>query len=231
MTTHELKVWRAYFVEIARGEKTLEIRFGEDRDYRVGDQILFREWEHGAAAYTGRWLTARVAACTWADPPRFGARGERTWALQLAEVGAIREGVVPSPVPVRIDLGLAPAGVETFEGWEAWEAWVPAGSVQMVEKTSHGPLCVGDQTTVTLCRIPFGAADKALKAWVQASMEASSVGRLCVLRLRRGAPEEAQKRRTLALTHAFVVRAKPGGGDYLYRELDVVGLVAGGEEL
>jgi hypothetical protein len=226
--THELKIWRAYFLEIARGAKTLEIRFGEDRDYLVGDHILYREWEHGAAAYTGRWLMARVAACACVDPARFGGRGERTWALQLTEVGPIREGVAPSAVPTRLDLGLAPAGVATFEGWEAWEAWIPVGGIHFAEVPLMGPTRSAGQRCVTLHRIPHGAADAALEAWAQESLAAGAAGRLCVLRMRRGLVEGPQDQQIHALTYAHVVRAKRGSGDLLFSEVDILGVVPEG---
>jgi hypothetical protein len=223
--THELKVWRAYFCEIARGEKTLEIRFGEDRDYRVGDHILYREWEHGEAAYTGRWLTARVAACACVDPARFGARGERTWALQLAEVGAVQEGVAPSAVPTRLDLGLAPAGVETFEGWEAWETWIPVGGIHFAEVPLMGPTRSMGKRCVTLHRIPSSAADEALEAWARELRAPAWLGRLCVLRARRGLVEGPQDQQVHALTHARVVWAKRGSGGLLFSEVDIIGVV------
>jgi len=231
MTTHELKVWHAYFREIARGEKTLEIRFGADRDYAVGDQILFREWEHGAAAYTGRWLMARVAACACVDPARFGARGERTWALQLTEVGAVQEGVAPSAVPMRIDLGLAPEGVQTFEGWERWPTWIPVGAVHIEAAGEGVPVLMAQNRSVMLCRIPFSGADGAMIAWVKMSEYTVNKGRWCVLRSRRGVVEGPQDVQTFPLTHAWVVRTKLGQGVDLFSEVDIVGIVPVGVTL
>jgi hypothetical protein len=223
MLTHELKVWHAYFREIARGEKTLEIRFGDDRQYAVGDLIRFREWEHGALAYTGRWLTARIAQCERTDPARFGVYGQPVWALELTEVGAVQEGIVPSAVPVRIDLGLAPEGTTTFDGWEAWPTWIPVGAAHIEEYTGavRGDL----KRAITLCRIPGGEADGAMIAWVKMSAHAAYEGRTCVLRMRRGAVEGPQDVTTIPLTHACVVRTKPGTGCDLFTEVEILGIV------
>jgi ASC-1-like (ASCH) protein len=91
MTVHELKLWHAYFLELASGEKALEVRFGDDRLYTAGDQIRFHEWEHGLGVYTGRWITARIAGVQRVDPATFGLPGLPVWALALAEVSAIQE--------------------------------------------------------------------------------------------------------------------------------------------
>ena len=38
MTTHNLKIWSCYFIEVLAGNKTFELR-KNDRDYKVGDTL------------------------------------------------------------------------------------------------------------------------------------------------------------------------------------------------
>jgi hypothetical protein len=38
MTTHNLKTWFCYFIEVLAGNKTFELR-KNDRDYKVGDTL------------------------------------------------------------------------------------------------------------------------------------------------------------------------------------------------
>lgn len=48
---HELKILPKYFNEVASINKQFELR-KDDRDYKVGDYILLKEYENGE--YTGR---------------------------------------------------------------------------------------------------------------------------------------------------------------------------------
>ena len=48
---HELKIFPKYFNEVQSHNKRFELR-KDDRDYRVGDWILLKEFENGS--YTGR---------------------------------------------------------------------------------------------------------------------------------------------------------------------------------
>lgn len=50
-TTHELKILPSHFNEVINNNKRFEIR-KDDRDYKVGDFILLKEYEDGE--YTGR---------------------------------------------------------------------------------------------------------------------------------------------------------------------------------
>lgn len=70
MTTHTLKSWPEFFVDIASGAKTFELR-KNDRRYRIGDILVLREWEPPTAArlsaggategkYTGREVRRRI---------------------------------------------------------------------------------------------------------------------------------------------------------------------------
>ena len=44
MTTHDLKLHKRWFNDVANGIKTFEIR-KDDRGYKVGDSLILREWE------------------------------------------------------------------------------------------------------------------------------------------------------------------------------------------
>lgn len=50
MATHNLKINPKFFYDVWVGEKSFEVRFN-DRDFQVGDEIIFRTWENGE--YTG----------------------------------------------------------------------------------------------------------------------------------------------------------------------------------
>lgn len=65
--THDLKIWPEYFEAIRTGIKTFELRV-KDRDYRVGDTLLLREWNPKTHDYTGR--TATVEVTYMLDNPR-----------------------------------------------------------------------------------------------------------------------------------------------------------------
>jgi hypothetical protein len=232
MITHELKIWHAYFRAVAEGRKTLELRFGDDRQYVAGDMVLFREWEHGALVYTGRWLTARIAQCDRTDPARFGGRGDPVWALVLADVGAIQDGVPPIALPVRIHVYLAPEGTTVFNGWETWPTRIPAEAVTVHETANNGVNPVGRDRTVTLRLIPESEVDAAMIAWVRMSEYMVFDGRTCVLRLQRGLVEGPHDVRTIPLLRAHIVRAKPGQhAGVLFREVDIVGYVPEGVTL
>lgn len=54
--THELKLLPQYFNDVKNGIKNFEIR-KNDRDYKVGDTLLLREWDN---KYTGREITRKI---------------------------------------------------------------------------------------------------------------------------------------------------------------------------
>lgn len=56
---HDLKIWPQYLDAILDGRKTYEIR-KNDRGYRVGDQLLLREWNPETKAYLLRSVLAEV---------------------------------------------------------------------------------------------------------------------------------------------------------------------------
>lgn len=53
---HELKLNKIYFEEALNGKKPFEIRYN-DRDYKVGDEIVLKEWDDG---YTGREISGKI---------------------------------------------------------------------------------------------------------------------------------------------------------------------------
>lgn len=59
MTRHDLKIWPQYFKAVRSGLKTFELR-KNDRDYKVGDSIYFREWNPDTSEYTGDWTRAKI---------------------------------------------------------------------------------------------------------------------------------------------------------------------------
>ena len=50
--THELKTWRRYFQEVKKGVKQFETR-KNDRNFKVGDLLLLKEWDNEKGKYTG----------------------------------------------------------------------------------------------------------------------------------------------------------------------------------
>ena len=50
---YEFKMNRRFFKPTADGRKTFEIR-RNDRDFKAGDIIIFREWDDIMSNYTGR---------------------------------------------------------------------------------------------------------------------------------------------------------------------------------
>ena len=54
---HDLKILPEYFEPVLEGKKNFELR-KNDRDYKVGDTLLLREWY--ANVYTGREVRRKV---------------------------------------------------------------------------------------------------------------------------------------------------------------------------
>ena len=56
---HTLKTWIEYFEEVLMGHKTFEIR-KNDRDFKVGDMLILREWDNSKEIFTGRSIAVNV---------------------------------------------------------------------------------------------------------------------------------------------------------------------------
>lgn len=65
MATHELKIWPQFFDAWTQGKKRAEIRIN-DRNYRVGDVVVLREYEKTKKKnpYTGRALHTKILHMT-----------------------------------------------------------------------------------------------------------------------------------------------------------------------
>lgn len=66
--THELKSWPRFFSSIMEGIRTHELR-RNDRGFKVGDQILLREFDAKSALYTGRTCMVEVTSITSSEEP------------------------------------------------------------------------------------------------------------------------------------------------------------------
>jgi len=57
---HELKIWPSYFQEVWDGWKTFELRERRNRLFRVGDELLLKEFDEIGRKYTGRECLVKV---------------------------------------------------------------------------------------------------------------------------------------------------------------------------
>lgn len=100
MANHELKIWPMFFDEVLSGRKRFEIRFN-DRDYKVGDTLVLKEWCHEADYYTGRVLAMRVTYISDYKPglrEGFVVMGIEPWKNYLIGVDLARgEDIIVKP--------------------------------------------------------------------------------------------------------------------------------------
>jgi ASC-1-like (ASCH) protein len=59
MTIHDVKIEELYFDDVASGKKKAEIRHN-DRNYKVLDTLMMREWNPLIDSYTERVLFAQI---------------------------------------------------------------------------------------------------------------------------------------------------------------------------
>jgi ASC-1-like (ASCH) protein len=60
---HELKLATDFFGSVSAGNKTFEIRFN-DRNYKVGDTLVLKEFNTFTEEYTGRVIEKKVTYIT-----------------------------------------------------------------------------------------------------------------------------------------------------------------------
>lgn len=60
---HQLKIQPEYFLEVCKRIKTFEIR-KNDRDFKVGDVLLLKEYNPNTESYTGRVVERRITYIT-----------------------------------------------------------------------------------------------------------------------------------------------------------------------
>lgn len=59
MKTHTLKIWPQYFQEVTFGLKTAQLR-RNDRNFKVGDILILREWCPERKVYLGHETRVKV---------------------------------------------------------------------------------------------------------------------------------------------------------------------------
>ena len=59
MAVHELKIWPQYFEAVKDGSKLFEIR-KNDRDFKVGDELMLLEFRPKIGEFTGRALRRMI---------------------------------------------------------------------------------------------------------------------------------------------------------------------------
>lgn len=52
---HHIKCWPEYFESIENGIKTFELR-KDDRNYKIGDTLVIRDFDPDTATYSGKFL-------------------------------------------------------------------------------------------------------------------------------------------------------------------------------
>jgi len=67
---HELKLLSKYFLDVADGKKSFELR-KDDRDYKVGDTLKLKEWT--GKQFTGSYST-RLITYVLRDCPQYGLK-------------------------------------------------------------------------------------------------------------------------------------------------------------
>lgn len=82
MKTHYLKCWPKYFQAIASGDKTFDVRNGDDRQFEVGDHLTLKEWDPDSKVFTGMGLLMEVTYVMYGPP----LLPDTTWVLGIRPV-------------------------------------------------------------------------------------------------------------------------------------------------
>jgi hypothetical protein len=61
---HELKLWTDQFIAMQVGTKKADVRRCDDREFRRGDENLYRDYSQKSDSYTGRAMLARITHIT-----------------------------------------------------------------------------------------------------------------------------------------------------------------------
>ena len=61
---YEVKSWPAFFSQMIAGDKKHDMRDKRDRDYKIGDRMLLREFDPFGGGYTGREAVALITYIT-----------------------------------------------------------------------------------------------------------------------------------------------------------------------
>jgi hypothetical protein len=76
---HHLKTWTPFFRDVKSGIKNFEVRVN-DRDYKVGDNLILDEFDPDKETKTGDWIAKRIGYIL--DDPRFVKEGFVILGLQ-----------------------------------------------------------------------------------------------------------------------------------------------------
>ncbi|ALY07531.1 hypothetical protein 2AV2_79 [Nodularia phage vB_NpeS-2AV2] len=98
--THDLKVDPYYFGLVATKKKPFEVR-NNDRNFKVGDYILLREFDRSTKKYTGQQLAKIRITYVLEDYPAL-VEGYVVLGLDLSGMAYSREPD-RSDLPVRVD--------------------------------------------------------------------------------------------------------------------------------
>jgi hypothetical protein len=66
---YEVKSWPAFFSKMITGVKKHDMRDKRERDYKVGDRVLLREYDPFGGGYTGRAAVFLITYITSNDTP------------------------------------------------------------------------------------------------------------------------------------------------------------------
>jgi hypothetical protein len=91
MTTHSVKSWTHLFKAAVEGKKSHDIRDGTERNYEVGDQMVFNEFDYTTGKYTGQralfeitYITSNSTPC--ALSPAVLKPGYMILSIELKEI-------------------------------------------------------------------------------------------------------------------------------------------------
>ena len=128
---HEVKCWPEYFEAVLNGTKLFELRL-DDRDYRVGDTILQKEYEPGGRYIGGEGPT--VAHYTLRE-----CSNKITWILR-AHPTLLRGDVCAMSLEPRalaiagLDAEKAHEGVEASTRFDGWGHYSLVAYIQALEE-------------------------------------------------------------------------------------------------